>query len=178
MTLKVSNVLCNKLIKFHNAHTAGDESYDRPYQSLQLQGYILGKPLVSPQRAINSQFTFAHRMGLISDEYYESAKENCNAEFFDLDPNNVLCRDAIELMKECLPRLDIQHILDVNCGLDQPESDEIQSDYLITGDNLFPSWNDKLWCRVFCFSFILIMEGTQVNMHCISFSRNFDLVPE
>ncbi|KAK1368726.1 hypothetical protein POM88_034818 [Heracleum sosnowskyi] len=102
----------------------------------------------------------------------------CTSNGTDLDPNNVLCRDAIELMKECISRLDIQHILDVNCGLDQPESDEIRSDYRIIGDNLFPSWHDKPWCRVFCFSFILFMEGTRVNMHCISFARNFDLVPE
>lgn len=129
----------------------GDEACDTPYQSLQLQGYILGNPLINPQIAVNSRVTFAHRMGLISDAYYESAKKHCNGEFFNVDPNNVLCHDAIELIKECISRLDPEHILEVNCGGDQPESDEIQSDYRLTGDVLFPSWHDKPWCRKYSY---------------------------
>ncbi|XP_063940035.1 serine carboxypeptidase-like 2 [Daucus carota subsp. sativus] len=129
----------------------GDEACDTPYQSLQLQGYILGNPLVNYQTAVNSKFIFVHRMGLISDEYYELARKNCNGEFFYVDPDNVPCLNAIQRIKECISKLDPEHILEVNCGGDQPESDEVQSDYRFNGDVLFPSWHDKPWCRKYSY---------------------------
>lgn len=43
----------------------------------------------------------------VTDNIYfvclQSAKKNCKGEFFNVDPNNDLCHDAIELMKE-VPR--------------------------------------------------------------------------
>ncbi|KAL0337748.1 UNVERIFIED_CONTAM: Serine carboxypeptidase-like 18 [Sesamum calycinum] len=64
------------------------------------KGYIVGNAVMDPNIDINEKVPYAHRMGLISDEYFELAKRSCNGEYLNPDPNNTECLYALRLVKE------------------------------------------------------------------------------
>ncbi|KAH9755854.1 serine carboxypeptidase-like 18 [Citrus sinensis] len=63
---------------------------------INLQGYILGNPRTDMVVEQNSQIPFAHGMGLISNELYESLKITCGGEYVNVDPNNKDCLNDIQ----------------------------------------------------------------------------------
>ncbi|XP_037493466.1 serine carboxypeptidase-like 2 isoform X3 [Jatropha curcas] len=56
-----------------------------------LKGYILGNPITDPNFDTNSKVSYAHGMGLISDELYESLKRSCRGNYVDIEPSNTEC---------------------------------------------------------------------------------------
>ncbi|XP_060170809.1 serine carboxypeptidase-like 19 [Lycium barbarum] len=60
----------------------------KPY--IDLKGYILGNPVTLIPDEDNYRIPFAHGMGLISDELYQSLVANCGGEYNHIDPSNVL----------------------------------------------------------------------------------------
>ncbi|XP_043720778.1 serine carboxypeptidase-like 13, partial [Telopea speciosissima] len=73
----------------------GNEAGIQPY--INLKGYVLGNPVTDPFYDINKVVPFAHGMGLIPNELYESLQSNCGGEYVVIDPSNVEC---LEDMKE------------------------------------------------------------------------------
>ncbi|KAF7811511.1 serine carboxypeptidase-like 7 [Senna tora] len=67
----------------------GNEDSVKPL--INYQGYILGNPITNITKDKNYKIPFAHGMGLISDELYQSLKSNCGGEYQDVDPNNKMC---------------------------------------------------------------------------------------
>ncbi|WJX89075.1 sinapoylglucose--choline O-sinapoyltransferase [Trifolium repens] len=55
-----------------------------------LMGYLLGNS-VTTEKETNYKIPFAHGMGLISDELYESLQKNCNGDYVNVETRNVLC---------------------------------------------------------------------------------------
>ncbi|KAK8608171.1 hypothetical protein V6N13_023602 [Hibiscus sabdariffa] len=93
---------------------------------IHLQGYILGNPKTVDSLEKNLQITYAHGMGLISDELYESLKRNCNSEYQNVDPSNEACLKDIQYFDECTSSLIYTgHILEPDCGRDYPVPTEI-----------------------------------------------------
>ncbi|KAK8989553.1 hypothetical protein V6N11_063975 [Hibiscus sabdariffa] len=90
---------------------------------IHLQGYILGNPLTVGSLEKSLQIPYAHGMGLISDELFESLKRNCNAEYQIVDPHpsNEACARDIRYFNECTSRINNAHILEPDCGLDSPK---------------------------------------------------------
>ncbi|KAF7811518.1 serine carboxypeptidase-like 7 [Senna tora] len=66
----------------------GNEDSVKP--SINYHGYLLGNPITKPEDG-NYKIPFAHGMGLISDELYESLKSNCGEKYQNVDPNNEMC---------------------------------------------------------------------------------------
>ncbi|MCH80423.1 serine carboxypeptidase, partial [Trifolium medium] len=66
---------------------------------INLQGYLLGNPLTT-EKDENYAIPFAHGMGLISDELYESLQQNCNGDYLNVDAENVLCSRDITSFNE------------------------------------------------------------------------------
>ncbi|GMI77670.1 serine carboxypeptidase-like 2 [Hibiscus trionum] len=91
---------------------------------INMQGYILGNPKTVFSLEENLKIPYAHGMGLISDELYESLKRNCNAEHQNVDPSNEACSRDIQYFDECTSRINIQHILEPYCGLESPKPRE------------------------------------------------------
>ncbi|XP_004292764.1 PREDICTED: serine carboxypeptidase-like 18-like [Fragaria vesca subsp. vesca] len=98
----------------------GNEAGVKPI--INLQGYILGNPVTVRQYEVNSEIPFAHGMGLISDELYESLTTSCRGDFQDVDPSNVECVKNVQAFDECTSHINFAHILERHCdGLISPK---------------------------------------------------------
>ncbi|PIN18371.1 Serine carboxypeptidases (lysosomal cathepsin A) [Handroanthus impetiginosus] len=115
-----------------------------------LQGYIIGNSRTGNKDS-NERIPYAHRMALISDEYFELAKSSCNGEYVNPDPNNYKCLYALELIKECTKHIKDPHILEPQCTFMSPRPNDLLSSQLFVEDDpldlLFLSKQDKPWCR-------------------------------
>ncbi|CAA3030608.1 serine carboxypeptidase-like 18 [Olea europaea subsp. europaea] len=118
------------------------------------QGYIIGNGETVIISDYNSRIPYLHRMALISDEYFESAKTSCNENYYNHDPNNAQCLYALQQIEKCTENINLVHILEPNCekfkaskpddfGWDQSFSEDASVDHLI----LPTSRQDRQWCR-------------------------------
>nr|VDC84834.1 unnamed protein product [Brassica rapa] len=95
----------------------GNEKGLTPLINIQ-QGYVLGNPTVSANFESNHRVSFAHRMGLISDELHESLERNCGGKFFNVDPSNAKCSNGLQAYDQCISEIYIEQILLPNCKVD------------------------------------------------------------
>ncbi|XP_042006124.1 serine carboxypeptidase-like 18 [Salvia splendens] len=54
---------------------------------LNIKGYVLGNPFTDVNGTsgeVNGRVAYAYRMGLLSDEFYMSARENCNGNYLNI----------------------------------------------------------------------------------------------
>ncbi|CAA2995904.1 serine carboxypeptidase-like 18 [Olea europaea subsp. europaea] len=120
---------------------------------LSLQGYIVGSGLTDPDIDYNERVPYAHRVALISDEYFERAKVSCNEKYVNHDPKNEQCHLALQAIEECVNQLNLGHILEPRCKFLMPKPDDFGWDHTFLEDNsvdhlLLPtSKEDRLWCR-------------------------------
>lgn len=104
--------------------TKGNEAGLQPWMNL--QGYLIGNALTDGDRDGDERVAYAHRMGIISDEYYELAKSSCNGKYANPDPKNIQCAYALRLFKECTQKLCKKHILEPMCKLSSPRPEDIK----------------------------------------------------
>ncbi|XP_022850532.1 serine carboxypeptidase-like 18 isoform X2 [Olea europaea var. sylvestris] len=100
----------------------GNEERLQPQMSF--QGYIIGNGLTDSNIDFNARIPYAHRMALISDEYFELAKISCDGKYYNHDPNNVQCTYALQRIQECLSRINEVQILEPSCANSAPKPDE------------------------------------------------------
>ncbi|KAI3754304.1 hypothetical protein L1987_54086 [Smallanthus sonchifolius] len=91
----------------------GNERGDQP--QLNIKGYVIISPLTHKFNDFNSRLEFSHRLALISDDIYESAKSTCNGNYVNIDPQNALCSNSLQQMNECTSRINAGNILDPYC---------------------------------------------------------------
>ncbi|KAL0888254.1 hypothetical protein Bca101_012237 [Brassica carinata] len=58
--------------------------------SLGLMGYVLGNPLTNRTIETNHKVSFAHGMGLISEDLVESLEKSCGGNYMNVDPKQIL----------------------------------------------------------------------------------------
>ncbi|XP_059647897.1 serine carboxypeptidase-like 18 [Cornus florida] len=120
---------------------------------IKLKGYVLASPLTSEHDDKNSRVEYAHRLTLLSDGLYESVKRNCNAEYVNVDPNNADCVKDLQIVTECLEKVNLPQILEPECSFTSPNSttkikwerrlfEEDPTDFLLSSPQ-----HSKLWCR-------------------------------
>ncbi|PNY15322.1 serine carboxypeptidase [Trifolium pratense] len=90
----------------------GNEKGVKPW--INLQGYLTGNAATTGKEN-NYKIPFAHGMGLISDELYDSLQKNCNGDYVSVENRNVLCARDISSFKEATSGLNPAHILDPDC---------------------------------------------------------------
>ncbi|XP_027157748.1 serine carboxypeptidase-like 2 isoform X4 [Coffea eugenioides] len=78
---------------------------------IDLKGYILGNPITKVSEILNYRVPFAHGMGLISDELYESLKVSCKGEYEITDPSNPVCSKNMQAYNELVRNIDDEQIL-------------------------------------------------------------------
>ncbi|RAL40586.1 hypothetical protein DM860_006656 [Cuscuta australis] len=80
------------------------------------KGYILGNPLTFPEEA-DYKFPYAHGMGLISDELFESLKKNCEGvSYLNINPENVKCYADFQTFKKLTSIVNEDQILEAKCN--------------------------------------------------------------
>ncbi|CAK9167237.1 unnamed protein product [Ilex paraguariensis] len=95
--------------EIYNGNEAGKEP------RMKIKGYILFNPLTNRNSDINSRIPYAHRVALLSDELYESAKSNCQGVYIAVDPDNRLCASDLEVVNECVEKIYFDQILEPIC---------------------------------------------------------------
>ncbi|XP_042495430.1 serine carboxypeptidase-like 18 [Macadamia integrifolia] len=95
---------------------------------INLKGYILGNPVTDPVFDSNKLVPFAHGMGLISNELYESVKRSCGENYVQIDPTNVLCWEDMQSFYKCISGLNQAHILEPFCTFASPIPKEVVGD--------------------------------------------------
>ncbi|CAH8282041.1 unnamed protein product [Eruca vesicaria subsp. sativa] len=93
----------------------GNEKGLTPFISL--QGYVLGNP-VTDIKISNHKVSFAHRMGLISDELFESFENSCGGTHMNVDPSNAKCLKDLQAYDNCISEIYAEQILLPNCPVD------------------------------------------------------------
>ncbi|KAK9286617.1 hypothetical protein L1049_015017 [Liquidambar formosana] len=129
----------------------GNEAGEEP--EVNLKGYSIGCGHTDTTMEANAKIQFAHRMALVSDGLYESAKTSCNGNYAAVDPNNAKCVEDIEAINRCIEQISVLHILEPNCAFISPKpNDEMPRRFLQanTGNSLLssPKFRD-LWCHNF-----------------------------
>ncbi|KAL3538780.1 hypothetical protein ACH5RR_002146 [Cinchona calisaya] len=127
----------------------GNEAGLSPRMSL--EGYVLGNPAMYLESDLNSRVPYAHRMGLISDEYYKLAKSSCHEEYINPDLKNAECILTLQHVKQCINTINTPQILEPKCKFRAPKPDGLKWDltYLEEDsiDILLPSNQERPWCR-------------------------------
>ncbi|CAK7336629.1 unnamed protein product [Dovyalis caffra] len=82
---------------------------------INIKGYVLGNPVTNSTFDLNSKIPYAHGMGLISDELYESLKKSCGGEYQKIDSSNVECLKNVEAFDKCISGIKESHILEPKC---------------------------------------------------------------
>ncbi|GLT75375.1 hypothetical protein SLA2020_471060 [Shorea laevis] len=91
----------------------GIEDGHRP--QLNLKGYLLGNPATESKFDDNSKIPFAHRLGLISDELYESAKTSCQGDYIKVEKSDKKCAEDLQAISERTTRVNRPHVLEPKC---------------------------------------------------------------
>nr|XP_023924390.1 serine carboxypeptidase-like 7 isoform X5 [Quercus suber] len=76
----------------------GNEAGLKPH--FNLKGYVLGSPKTDSYLDVNSKVPAAHRLTLVSDELYKSAKASCNGNYVNIDTTNERCTMDVEAIDE------------------------------------------------------------------------------
>ncbi|XP_028075985.1 serine carboxypeptidase-like 17 isoform X1 [Camellia sinensis] len=100
----------------------GNEAGIKPL--INLKGYLLGNPSTTPNDR-NYAIPFAHGMGLISDELYESLQRSCQGEYLNIDPNNTWCLQDHQAYSQCIDGVETSQILEPSCGFASPKPQEL-----------------------------------------------------
>ncbi|KAL5790386.1 hypothetical protein ACOSQ2_005274 [Xanthoceras sorbifolium] len=120
---------------------------------IDLQGYVLGNPVTDTYIDDNSRIRYAHRVSLISDEYYEATKFYCNGDYINIDYNNTLCVKALQNIKECLLQIKLTQILEPQCAFASKKPKDLQWDVRSQEANTLEFLKNKklpeLRCREF-----------------------------
>nr|XP_023924386.1 serine carboxypeptidase-like 13 isoform X1 [Quercus suber] len=128
----------------------GNEAGLKPH--FNLKGYVLGSPKTDSYLDVNSKVPAAHRLTLVSDELYKSAKASCNGNYVNIDTTNERCTMDVEAIDELISGININQVLEPLCTSGYLKLNIVDRDQRIlmrTPNNFLHSLptNSALWCR-------------------------------
>ncbi|KAE8008138.1 hypothetical protein FH972_004678 [Carpinus fangiana] len=145
----------------------GNEVGDQP--PMNLKGYVLGNPFTDIIYDLNSRVKFAHRTALISDQLYESTKINCKGEYSRPDLSNAPCMEDLQVVSECIAKIQRPHILEPKCSELSPKPNKLWS-WSFLGDSMIDILTSTPqvpgpWCRNYnyLYSYIWANDKTVQN---------------
>ncbi|EMS61531.1 Serine carboxypeptidase-like 19 [Triticum urartu] len=86
---------------------------------LNLKGYLVGNPGTGENIDISSRVPYAHGLGIISDQLYETILEHCQGEDY-MNPRNTLCAQSLGTFDNLLSEVMAAQILLDNCVYASP----------------------------------------------------------
>ncbi|KAL8541612.1 hypothetical protein ACS0TY_002759 [Phlomoides rotata] len=162
----------------YNGIKAGSEPH------LNMKGYILGNPGTDKFINFNGRITYAHQMGLLSDELYLSAKENCNGNFLSAEPNNYMCNNDMERINECIEKINLYHILEPSCDQIVSLKRELLPHYIPPSSNeeeidfrhFLQSPPPESWCRLMTYPFMYYWMNTKLVQEALHVHEGLEWV--
>ncbi|XP_059448607.1 serine carboxypeptidase-like 7 [Corylus avellana] len=117
-----------------------------------LKGYSIGCPHTNTDLETNAKVTFAHRMALISDAMYKSAKTSCHGNY--ADPTTANCTEALSAISQCIELISSQNILEPDCAFLSPKAKEERARRSLRDNSqnfILPSprRTGEFWCKNF-----------------------------
>ncbi|CAN6311537.1 unnamed protein product [Urochloa humidicola] len=94
--------------------------------ALNLKGYLVGNPVTGESIDTDSQVSFAHGVGIISDQLYEAIMEHCKEESYN-NPINIVCAQSLERLHKLLDECSKPHILYRKCFYVSPGPNDDES---------------------------------------------------
>ncbi|KAK1589435.1 hypothetical protein Q3G72_034029 [Acer saccharum] len=129
-----------------------------------------GNPFTDAKFDVNSRVPFAHRVALISDELYKSAKRNCKGEYIEVDSRNVQCAKDLKAISECTDKVNGAHILEPLCRSSGVNVNKMDAGYHRSmlekyNDTLLSMANSpKFGCRNYN-NFLCNIWGNDIDAH-------------
>uniref|UniRef100_A0A0D3HL90 Carboxypeptidase n=1 Tax=Oryza barthii TaxID=65489 RepID=A0A0D3HL90_9ORYZ len=90
---------------------------------LNLKGYLVGNPGTGESIDYESKVPYAHGVGIISDQLYETILEHCGREDY-ANPKNATCAQALNRFSELMGEVSEAHILYKKCIYVSPKPDD------------------------------------------------------
>ncbi|TVU25625.1 hypothetical protein EJB05_28128, partial [Eragrostis curvula] len=91
--------------------------------AINLKGYLVGNPATGERIDFESRVPYAHGVGIISDQLYETIMEHCRGEVYS-KPINVICAQSLNRFNELLNEIATGHILYKTCIFSSPREDK------------------------------------------------------
>ncbi|CAL5079972.1 unnamed protein product [Urochloa decumbens] len=85
-----------------------------------LKGYLVGNPGTGEITDFSSRVPYAHGVGIISDQLYETILSHCQGLDY-INPGNVLCAQAMNTFNNLIDEVENAHILIDKCVYASPE---------------------------------------------------------
>ncbi|KAM0893841.1 hypothetical protein ACQ4PT_024871 [Festuca glaucescens] len=87
----------------------------------------------------NSRILYSHGVGIISDQLYEAAMENCKGDY--ISTHNAMCAGVLNKIEKLISEVDDDHILDDKCVSDSPKhaNDDASRNRFLSEENIKPS---------------------------------------
>lgn len=83
---------------------------------INLAGVVGGSPFTDEFLHANDKVEMSHRLGLISDEVYESATKNCNGDYVHVDySSNRPCFEDVKAVNESIADINVENVVLPNC---------------------------------------------------------------
>nr|GMC78480.1 serine carboxypeptidase-like 18 isoform X1 [Ipomoea batatas] len=109
---------------------------------LNIKGYVEGNPMTDKYADYNNRVVYAHRVGLLSDNLYESTKVSCDGHYID-EPQNAACQYDLERVSKCTEKISMAQILEPVCSNENLLSLDVSS----IGGNVTSLLLPQQWCR-------------------------------
>ncbi|URE41162.1 serine carboxypeptidase-like [Musa troglodytarum] len=94
---------------------------------LNLKGYLLGNPCTDANYDGDARIPYAHGVGFISDELYESTKSSCGGKY--QNPSNAECSRCVDSVNQDLSGINTAQILEPLCSsVETPKPNIITAD--------------------------------------------------
>lgn len=148
----------------------GNEASKEP--PMNLVGYAEGNPITSTHDDPNARIPYANLKALISDQLYESAKNNCKGEYINVDPRNAACVNDLKVYTECTEKIFTANILEPLCGRLSPKPqksawdlDTFSEDFQFLRQSTSDHSEPPEWCRYnnYLYSYIWLNDKTVQN---------------
>ncbi|KAH7689754.1 Peptidase S10 serine carboxypeptidase protein [Dioscorea alata] len=155
----------------------GIESGTHPL--LNLKGYLIGNPGTGEAIDMNSQIPYAHNMGIISDEIYESTIISCEGEDNE-NPTSTLCAEMLQVVNKFIDEININHILEPICPPASPKPRNLAGERRFLKNEqemlIVPPPAPPLKCRSYAYYLSYIWANTEAVRDALHIQKG--TVPE
>ncbi|XP_065851000.1 serine carboxypeptidase-like 18 [Euphorbia lathyris] len=148
---------------------------------MNLKGYILGNPKTDDYLDVNSAVPYCFRLALISEELYETTKEDCGGNYVTVNASNVDCVADLDAIDELILEINLMNVLEPTCQVARPrnkkgsirEISEGRRSLIEEEENISISELDSAhWCRYYNYVLCNVWANTKIVRDALQIREN------